>query len=79
MDEKSSKSSHGIKTVSNIYKGYGRFTDVEADESTNEIQIIFKDDFDAGKREFGEEILIYTYGDNPRCYVEGCEILEETK
>jgi len=25
------------------------------------------------------EALIFTYGEHPRCYVEGCEILEETK
>jgi hypothetical protein len=25
---------------------------------------------------FGDDFLIYSYGDHPRCYVDGCEILE---
>jgi len=43
---------------------------LEANEETNEIELY--DDF---KEDGG--ILIFTYGEHPRCYVEGCEILKE--
>jgi hypothetical protein len=46
---------------------------LEPDETTNEINI-YEEDF-----ETDDVVLIFTYGEHPRCYVEGCEILEETK
>ncbi len=43
---------------------------LEADKISNEIRLY--DDYDYNL----ERILIFTYGENPRCYVEGCQILE---
>lgn len=40
---------------------------LEADEGTNEVHFYDNDD----------DSLIFAYGDHPRCYVEGCEILNE--
>ena len=48
--------------------------EAEADESKNEIKVIFKKDFDISTMKFAEEVHIFTYGEHPRCYVEGCEI-----
>ena len=42
---------------------------LEANESFNEIVALDEDN----------DTLIFTYGEHPRCYVEGCEILEEHK
>lgn len=39
----------------------------ETDEIKREINLLYSDD----------EILIFTYGDHPQCYVEGCKISEE--
>ena len=50
------------------YIGRGGFTYMRFNESTNEIDFyIWPDDSD--------EFLVYSYSDHPRCYVEGCEIL----
>jgi hypothetical protein len=43
---------------------------LEANEKDNEINLY--NDFDDNP----DRILIFTYGENPRCYVEGCQILE---
>lgn len=43
---------------------------LNADEIANEIRLY--DDYDDNP----ERTLIFTYGKNPRCYVEGCEILK---
>ena len=43
------------------------FTYLEANEISNEINLF--DSYD--------DTLIFTWGEHPRCYVEGCEILEK--
>jgi hypothetical protein len=43
---------------------------LEANEASNEINIYIDEDAN-------RDTLIYTYGEYPRCYVEGCEILEK--
>lgn len=42
---------------------------LESDEIKQEINLYDNDD----------DALIFTWGNRPRCYIEGCEILEETK
>lgn len=46
------------------------FLDLSTDENTNEVKL-HEEDF-----ETDENVLIFTYGEYPRCYVEGCEILK---
>jgi len=45
------------------------FMYLEVNKATNEINLY----------ESYDDTLIFTYGEHPRCYVEGCEILEEPK
>jgi len=45
---------------------YENFAYLESDEINNEINLYNTDD----------DTLIFTYGEHPRCYVEGCEILK---
>jgi hypothetical protein len=50
------------------YIGEGGEAYIRFNESTNEIDFyIWPDD--------GDKFLVYSYGDHPRCYVDGCEIL----
>jgi hypothetical protein len=49
------------------------FLVLEADETANEVKL-YEEDF-----ETDDVKLIFAYGEHPRCYVEGCEILEENK
>ncbi|MCI0553962.1 MAG: alkaline shock response membrane anchor protein AmaP [Anaerolineae bacterium] len=46
------------------------FLNLVSDSSTNEVNL-YEEYF-----ETDDEILIFTYGQHPRCYVAGCEILE---
>lgn len=52
------------------YIGFGYLREITANEETGEINIIIDNEVD-------QDTLIFTYGENPRCYVEGCEILEQ--
>lgn len=52
---------------------YGTLLIIEGNEENNEINIY--DDWEDNIN----RTLISTYGKHPRCYVDGCEILEETK
>lgn len=52
-----------IKIESN-YESYFYWV---TDEAKKEISLLYSDD----------EILIFTYGEHPRCYAEGCEILQQ--
>jgi hypothetical protein len=52
--------------------GYLRYTKLNIDEKTSEISVYIDD-------EIGQDTLIFTWGENPRCYVQGCEILEGNK
>jgi hypothetical protein len=61
-----------------LYQGTGRFRDTIADEVTGEISVFIGNEFDKTTLK-SSKMLIFTWGENPRCYVEGCEILEETK
>jgi len=54
------------------YQGFGSFRDTTVDETTGEISVFIDD-------QIGRDTLIFTWGETPRCYVQGCEILEETK
>jgi hypothetical protein len=49
------------------------FLELSSDEITDEVQL-HEDDFATDA-----VVLIFTYGEHPRCYVEGCEILEENQ
>lgn len=42
-----------------------KYSYLEVDATKNEINLI----------NYEDDTLIFTYGENPRCYVEGCEIL----
>jgi hypothetical protein len=57
------------------YTGYDSI-EAEANESTNEIKVIFKKDFDISTMKFAEETLIFTYNGQSHCYVEDCKILK---
>jgi len=54
------------------YMGKGRSKETIADEITGEIKVFIDD-------QWGQDTLVFTWGENPRCYVEGCEILEESE
>lgn len=54
------------------YTGTGRSKETVADETTGEINVFIHD-------KWGRDTLVFTWGENPRCYVDGCEILEDTK
>ena len=47
------------------------FLVLEADETTKEINLYDE------LSDSDERILIFSYSEHPRCYVEGCEILEK--
>lgn len=49
--------------------GYLRYTNMNIDEETSEISVYIDD-------EIGQDTLIFTWGENPQCYVQGCETLE---
>ena len=50
------------------YEGFGSFRDTRVNEATGEINVYIDDQMD-------QETIIFTWGDYPRCYVNGCEIL----
>jgi hypothetical protein len=54
------------------YEKDGSYANVEAIEAIREIRVFIDTELD-------QETLVYTYtyGKNPQCYVEGCEILKE--
>lgn len=52
---------------------YYQSTLIKIDSRTDEVHFYI---FDLLDNEFR---LIFTYGEHPSCYVEGCEILEEIK
>jgi len=52
------------------YGGYS--SNLLRNETTSEIEVYFEPYFDQEQK----EVLIYTYGREPRCYVEGCHIPE---
>ena len=54
------------------YIGEGDYAYMQFNETTNEIDLYvgYWDD-----EHTPPELLIYSYGDHPHCYVEGCEIL----
>lgn len=54
------------------YEGFGNYRDTTANEETEEINVFIDN-------EAGQDTLIFTWGENPRCYVQGCEILEGNK
>jgi hypothetical protein len=60
-----------MKKVYTTKKDYDFFV-LEGNEETNEIEV-----YNDNKENGGT--LIFAYGEHPRCYVEGCEILEEEK
>jgi len=60
-------------TLLDIPPDYGILLIIEGNEETDEISAY--NDWDDNPN----RTLIFTYGEHPRCYVEGCEILEETK
>lgn len=47
------------------------FLHLVSDEATNEVNL-YEENF-----ETDDEVLIFTYGEHPQCYVKGCEILEQ--
>jgi hypothetical protein len=55
------------------YTGIGRSKETIVDETTGEINVFIDDD------QWGQDTLVFTWGEKPRCYVEGCEILEESE
>jgi len=61
-----------------LYTGLGRSRETIADETTGEISVFMGNEFDQKTLRYNKT-LIFTWGENPRCYVPGCEILEETK
>ena len=61
------------------YQGFGRYTEVKVDESTNELRLVFYSDVDNVSLKHIDETLIFTYGEHPTCHVEGCKILEELR
>jgi hypothetical protein len=42
------------------------------DETTREISVFIDN-------EMNQDTLIFTWGETPRCYAQGCEIIEEIK
>jgi hypothetical protein len=54
------------------YEGFGRLRDTTVDETTGEINVFIDN-------QINQDTLIFTWGEQPRCYVKGCEILDETK
>lgn len=52
------------------YQGSEIYANVEADEVKKEIKVFIDSEVE-------KEILIYIYGAHPRCFVDGCEILDE--
>jgi hypothetical protein len=58
------------------YKGTGRFRDTIANEATGEISVFIGNEFDQTTLT-SNKTLIFIWGEKPRCYVEGCEILEQ--
>ena len=54
------------------YEGFGIFRDTTINETTGEISVFIDD-------EVGQDTLIFTWGENPQCYVQDCEILEENE
>lgn len=54
------------------YTGEGEFGYLEINEKTKEVGFYISP-------ASGGNILAYSYGEHPRCYVEGCEILEDAK
>ncbi len=54
------------------YQGFGRLRNTIANETTGEISVYIDS-------QTNQDTLIFTWGEQPRCYVKGCEILEETK
>ncbi|MEO7841748.1 MAG: hypothetical protein ABIU06_20585 [Anaerolineales bacterium] len=61
------------------YQGFGRYTEFKVDESKNEMSLVFHSDLDSSEKKYIDETLIFTYGEDPTCHVEGCKILEELK
>ena len=54
------------------YNGSGYLRDTVADKTTGEVSVFIDN-------EINQDTLIFTWGEQPRCYVKGCEILEVTK
>ena len=54
------------------YVGFGYLRDTIADETTGEISVFIDN-------QTNQDTLIFTWGENPRCHVGGCEILEELR
>lgn len=54
------------------YQGSGRIPKLEINDQTGVISLYSLEALD-------QYVLIFTWDEHPRCYVEGCEILEETK
>lgn len=50
------------------YEGFGSFRDTRVNEVTGEINVYIDDQMD-------QETLIFSWGENPRCYIDGCVIL----
>ena len=50
------------------YTGEDEIAYLEFNEATQEYEFYVWPDI-------GDEILVYSFGDHPRCYAEGCEIL----
>lgn len=51
------------------YTGNEMFEKLDVNEVTKELEFYISTDFES-------DILVYSYGENPRCFVDGCEILE---
>jgi len=54
------------------FESGGIFTNIEANDATNEINVFIDDDVNQDTL-----IYTYTYGDEPRCYVDGCVITDK--
>lgn len=68
LDYKSCASLHISYTSDNV-----DYLVLEANQETGEINLY--DDYEDNP----DRTLIFTYSEHPRCYVEGCEILDESK
>lgn len=54
------------------YEGFGYLRDTVANETTGEVSVFIDN-------EMNQNTLIFTWGEQPHCYVKGCEIFENLK
>lgn len=65
------------------YTGEEDYGYLKINEANNEIDFLVESRFISSHDKSGlpiyPDILVYSYGEHPRCYVEGCEILKEVE